>query len=314
MKLAVSLLMVLAPNVVLAEADLHLTMGLSNLTLIVTWSDAAAVLQRAPSVAGNWIIVSDATSPYTVPDTNSTAFYRLRADCISPSGIVSWWAADATASDLVGTNNGTLMGSGAYAQGEVHEAFSLDGVSGWVDIANSDSLNPTGPFSVECWIKASSSQFFPQVVVVDKSHGWTDGTGWAIQTTSSGQAAFFYGIGGPTGSSSYFPFVSTMNSILDDQWHHLAGLWTGTQLEIYEDGVLQQSISQTVPPANNSRDVEIGRSWGGGNPSRFFRGSIDEVAYFNRALSSKDVVAIFNAGAAGKCKPELPASGGEMRP
>jgi hypothetical protein len=83
----------------------------------------------------------------------------------------------------------------------------------------------------------------------------------------------------------------------------MAGVWTGMRLEIYEDGVLQGSLSQTNLLAGNSRDVEFGRSWGGGMPTRFFHGSIDEVTYFNRALSSNDVAAIFNAGAAGKCKP-----------
>jgi hypothetical protein len=196
------------------------------------------------------------------------------------------------------------VAGGVYAPGEVRQAFSLDGTSGWVDIPNSASLSPTGPFSIECWVQASSQQFFSQALVVDKSHGWTDGTGWGMQTVpGTGQAGFFYGIGGPTGDPMYFPYVTTTNSILDDQWHHLAGVWTGTQLEIYEGGVLQGSLSQTNLPASNSRDVEIGRSWGAGAPARFFRGLIDEVTYFNRALSSNDVAAIFNAGAAGKCKP-----------
>jgi hypothetical protein len=75
------------------------------------------------------------------------------------------------------------------------------------------------------------------------------------------------------------------------------------QLEIYEDGILQGSLSQTNLPASNSRDAEIGRSWGAGAPTRFFHGLIDEVTFFNRGLSSNDVAAIFNAGAAGKCKP-----------
>lgn len=148
----------------------------------------------------------------------------------------------------------------------MNQAFSLDGASGWVDIPNSASLNPAGPFSIECWIQANSQQSFPQALIVDKSHGWTDGTGWLIQTLPGGQAGFSYGIGGPTGDTIYFPFVATSNSVLDNQWHHVAGVWTGTQLQIYEDGVLQDALNQTILPANNSRDVEIGRSWGGGTP------------------------------------------------
>ncbi len=303
MKPTVWLLGLLLPCEVFAQSTVRLGMLLSNAVPVVIWNDPAAVLQGATSLAGSWTTLSNATSPYEVSASNPAAFFRLRLDCTSLSAMVSWWAGDGTANDLVGTNNGTLMGGGVYAPGEVGQAFSLNGNSAWVDVPNSDLLNPTGPFSVECWIQASSQQYYAQVLIVDKSHGWTDGTGWGIQTTANGNAGFFYGIGGPTGDSKYFPYVATANSVLDDRWHHLAGVWTGTQLEIYEDGLLHGSLSQTNLPANNSRDVEIGRSWGGGNGSRFFHGLIDEVTYFNRALSPNEVAAIFGAGAAGKCKP-----------
>jgi hypothetical protein len=216
---------------------------------------------------------------------------------------VSWWSGDGNAQDLVGGNNGILTGGVTFTNGQVGPAFSLDGNSGWVDVPNSDSLNPTGPFSVECWINASSQQFFPQSLIVDKSHGWTEGTGWGIQTTADGTAGFFYGVGGPLGLTNWFPYVATSNSVLDNQWHHLAGVWTGTQLQIYEDGVLQNTFDQSATPANNSRDVEIGRSWGGGTPTRFFHGLIDEVTYYNRALTAAEIESIFSAGSVGKCKP-----------
>ncbi len=302
-KLTVVLFLCLVPCLTEAQSSLQLSINVSNSVPVVTWNDPAALLQGASSIDGGWVTFSNAVNPYVAPATNSTAFFRLRLDCVSLPGIVSWWTGDGTANDLVGPNNGTLLGAGGYADGEVGPAFNLDGQSAWIDIPNSASLNPTGPFSVECWIKASSQQSSPQSLIVDKSHGFTDGTGWAIQTNPNGTAAFFYGIGGPTGDASYFPFVVTTNSVLDDQWHHLAGVWTGTQLEIYEDGVLQDSLSETTLPASNTRDAEIGRSWGGGSPTRFFNGLIDEVTFYNRALSASDVQAIFNAGAAGKCKP-----------
>src|ERR1039458_4050789 len=291
------------PGLVHADNGLQLNMALSNANPVVTWNNTSALLQSAPSVTGSWNTMSNTASPYQVPATNSAAFFRLRVTCVAPpSGIVSWWPGDGTTADVTGTNNGILKDGATFAAGKVGQAFSLDGVSNWVDIPSSDLLNPTGPFSVECWIKASPQQNFQQVLIVDKSHGFIDGTGWGLQTVQSGNACFFYGVGG-TASTNDFPIVVTANSVLDDQWHHLAGTWTGTQLQIYEDGVLQGTLNQTYIPSNNSRDAEIGRSWGGGTPIRFFHGLIDEVTYYNRSLSSNEVTAIFDAGAAGKCKP-----------
>jgi hypothetical protein len=274
-----------------------------NSSVTITWSNANAVLQNATIVSGGWSDLTGQTSPFFIALTNSASFFRLRQPCLGLApGVVSWWTGDGTAADRVGTNNGTLQGGATYAAGEAGQAFSLDGTSGWVDVPHSPLLNPIGPFSVECWVRADSEQFSAQCLIVDKSHGWTDGTGWALQTATDGTVAFFYGLGGSSGSPANFPYVSTTSNVLDNQWHHLAGVWTGSQLQIYLDGTLHNSLNQTNLPANNLRDVEIGRSWGGGIPARFFRGQIDEVTYYSIALSPTQIRAIYEADGAGKCK------------
>jgi hypothetical protein len=48
--------------------------------------------------------------------------------------------------------------------------------------------------------------------------------------------------------------------------------------------------------------VNVGYHWGGGTPDRFFRGVVDEIQIFSRALSAAEIQAIFHAGSAGMCK------------
>jgi hypothetical protein len=247
-----------------------------------------------------------ATSPLIINPTNAAGFYRLFYGCAAPpAGIVSWWPGDGSAVDIISSNNGSLFGSATFTTGLVGQAFSFDGSSAYVLVPNSDELNPTGPFSVEFWVQASSTQYFPQVLLVDKSHGWTDNTGWLFQTylNYSGLVGFGFGLGGGGPPYLNFAAVYTTSSVLDDQWHHLAGVWTGSELQIYFDGSLQGAALQTTLPVNNTRDVEFGCSWGGGTRTRFFNGLIDEVSYYNIALSSNQIYAIYIAGAAGKCKP-----------
>src|SRR5262249_17055412 len=153
---------------------------------------------------------------------------------------------------------------------------------------------PTGPFSVDAWVKADPSQGDPHSLIVDKSHGFTDSTGWLIQIDPNGTACFDYGLGGA--GNTNFVAACTQASILDDQWHYLAGVWTGTEVRMYEDGLLQNVASSTFLPVNNSRDVHIGMAWGGGSPTRFFHGLVDEVEYFNRALSQVEIQSIVHAG------------------
>ena len=40
--------------------------------------------------------------------------------------------------------------------------------------------------------------------------------------------------------------------------------------------------------------------------TRYFKGLIDEVDFFNRALSASEIAAIYNAGVAGKCVTLIP--------
>ncbi|HWD20921.1 MAG TPA: LamG-like jellyroll fold domain-containing protein, partial [Verrucomicrobiae bacterium] len=229
-------------------------------------------------------------------------YFTSAQTCTPPgAGLSSWWPAEGSAADIVGGNPGALQGGATFAAGEVGQAFSFDGATGWVDIPNAAPFNPAGPFAVECWIKANPSQASGLFLIVDKSHGFTDSTGWLMQGGTDGTVSFGFGLGG--GGALNFPAALTTNSVLDNQWHHLAGVFTGAAIQIYRDGVMEGSVAEAQLPVNNSRDVEIGRSWGGGSPTRFFNGLIDEVSYYNAALSPADVQAIYQAGSAGKCAP-----------
>jgi hypothetical protein len=216
---------------------------------------------------------------------------------------VAWWPGDGDANDLADGHDGELLGGASFAAGKVGRALSLDGADDSIRIPHSEDLNPSGPFSVDAWIKAVAPQSSSQSLVVDKSHGFNDGTGWLLQSNPDGTMGFGFGKGGGSGDPSNFVGVSSTATVMDGEWHHVAGVFTGSEIQIYRDGALDGTFAHSAPPVNNTREVQIGRSWGGGNPTRFFHGLIDEVEYFDVALSAGDVEAMFDAGTAGKCKP-----------
>src|SRR4051794_5029490 len=74
-----------------------------------------------------------------------------------PSGLVSWWAGENNANDLIGANSGTLINSPTFVAGEVGQAFHFNGSNQFVRLSNSPSLNPAGSFSIEAWINYSGS-------------------------------------------------------------------------------------------------------------------------------------------------------------
>ena len=223
------------------------------------------------------------------------------AQCVDPPpGLVSWWPGDGNAFDIEDGNDGTLQGDATFAPGKVGEAFSFDGNGDYVTIPHDPALQPTD-ITVDAWIKGDlADQTSPiRYLVVDKSHGFGNGTGWALQgETSGGRIAMIYGNGSFQNAE-----VFSASNVLDDNWHFVAGTLDGSKLRIYVDGVLENEITYSGSPAGNNREVNIGAAWGGGQFVRFFNGLIDEVEIYNRALSASEIQAIFDAGRAGKCKP-----------
>ena len=93
------------------------------------------------------------------------------------------------------------------------------------------------------------------------------------------------------------------SGIWDGQWHHVAGTYDGSFVRLYVDSVEVGSgtptsitIGYRLSPDN---DLIIGQ-YTGTCRQYPFKGDIDEVEIFDRALSASEIQRIFNAGSAGK--------------
>ena len=79
---------------------------------------------------------------------------------------------------------------------------------------------------------------------------------------------------------------------------HVAGTYDGTTIRIYLNGNLHASKATNIGTmANDNLPLRIGQN---------YRGSIDELEIFNRALAQSEIQAIVAADSAGKCKPPTP--------
>lgn len=209
-----------------------------------------------------------------------------------PSGMVSWWGGDNNAFDMVGTNHGTLMNGASYAPSIVGQAFNFDGVDDYVSVPDNASLNPS-VITIDTWFYAAdiSGQLYPPIV---KKAGANSGYALEIDSDTS-QLKFWVYVSG-TGWRS-----STAVPISVNTWYHAAGTYDGSNIIIYMNGQPQgspTSVNGVIASSNNP--LNIGRD--PSNPTRFFKGYIDEVEIFNRALSHDEIQSIYNAGSAGKCR------------
>src|SRR5262249_39183325 len=81
----------------------------------------------------------------------------------------------------------------------------------------------------------------------------------------------------------------------DGRWHYVAVVFDNTNTaHFFVDGVQTDAIPGPSPATTTDLDLMIGR-----NPAstteEFFKGSIDEVAVYNYALSAEQIAAHFKA-------------------
>jgi hypothetical protein len=215
------------------------------------------------------------------------------------TGLVSWWKGDVTgttAMDFVGLNDGTLIGGATTAAGQVGQAFSFDGVDDGVTVADDTSLNPgLSPFSYAFWFNTSAA---PGKAMPLVSKVATCGAGSRFESVIllDGKLRAFI-TDGPTINS-----LTTPGTVNDGAWHHFAYTRDSGAHQGYLDGALV--IGGGAPALNfsNTGDLSLGDSLCvTASPTTHTRyiGLLDEVQYFNRTLLSAEVLAIYDAGAAG---------------
>jgi hypothetical protein len=221
-------------------------------------------------------------------------------ECVNtPSGLVGWWPGDGNADDIVGGNNGTMVGGATFVSpGRVGDSFTFPGgATDYVRISNNNSLEPLN-VTVDAWVRSDGTPGNNRYIVAKGAHGCTAAS-YALYTRSGG--LYFY-VFNP--SYGYKLSPGAPGTIWDGNWHHIAGTYDGAYVRLYVDGVeVGSGIATTIPIGYGlatDNDLIIGQYTG--TCSLPFKGDIDEVEIFNRALPASEIQSIYNAGSAGKCK------------
>ena len=207
-----------------------------------------------------------------------------------PLTVARWtFNLDDARDDTGGGRDGTGFGV-TYTDGVLGRAADFDG-SAHIEVADDvDVFDPTGPFSVQAWMKSSGGMDDDYFIVMDKSHGFGDYTGWFLQgRTSDGSIYFGFGNG------SDFPPSASAPGVVDGEWHHVVGVFTGSAVEIYVDGVLKDTQSMSLVPAGNDRPLVMGRSRSESD-RRYYNGLLDDMAYWNTALNIVQIGSLYRDG------------------
>ena len=193
-----------------------------------------------------------------------------------------------TAVDETSVNPGTYNNVGLNAQdsltGDLNTSASFDGLTSYMVVPDSNSLDASTGVTVEAWVKHTKVSVW-QELVGKAGDGASKNENYSLWLNPLDHAVAFFGNG------STFVRVETAAPI-DTSWHYVVATYDNGTAKIYTDGVLQASAPSTVHLTPNNLPLNIGRINAGGS---YYGGLIDEVAVYGTALSISQIQAHFNA-------------------
>jgi hypothetical protein len=155
--------------------------------------------------------------------------------------IIGWWALDdgtgTTAADSTAYgNDGTLVGSPAWTN-DAQRGWCLDfsGDDNYVTIPNESFFDIIGNITVMAWMKDDYTDWRNLSTIIAK--GIDSSGGFALQKARRDNAMSFYV------DVSGMPWygIQAGAGIFDNQWHHVAGVYDGSNAYIYIDGGLDSN-------------------------------------------------------------------------
>jgi len=207
------------------------------------------------------------------------------------NGLVAYYPFDGNANDESGNaNHGTIQGGGTYGSGKVGQAFYLNGMNAYIEVASSPALQPTNAFSAEAWVNYDRiTGSGDGAVIVSKGNQASGPTDWALSISTNRKLRPHVYINGS--GWWYFDCATTLTTGV---WYHVAMVYDGTNITGYVNGMADGSETPGPSTAQASDGtLSIGVHHYGGNLAGYFPGQIDELGIYNRALSSNEVAALY---------------------
>ena len=197
-------------------------------------------------------------------------------------GLVAYYHFSGDASDASGNgNDGTVYGPvlSDDLQGRSDRSYQYDGVDDYIDLGNSDDLNPTTAMTVSIWVFPNSTNSYQWVLGRDDD---TNGRAYAfgIYYNGSNYVANFQINGNPTFRG---------NLTLDlNSWNHI--VYTGSASDkwrVYINGEYDGSAAWESPNSVTANTWVGARTYTGAE--NYFGGKIDDLRIYNRILNQDEV-------------------------
>lgn len=188
----------------------------------------------------------------------------------------------------VNEKHGTEYGGVSYVDGVIGKAASFDGVDDYINSGNIETSN-IQTFSV--WFKTNNDTYSQSIAGDHRPCEYKAGTSFTIYGTEAQDTPriTFHSYGDGTNNGQRAEFNK---NFFDNNWYHLVGIViNGQNTKLYINNELVDEYLNGFN-ADSLNDFLIGKanpytsSCGYGNSTQF-KGQIDDLRIYNRALNEK---------------------------
>lgn len=214
-------------------------------------------------------------------------------------GLAGYWKFDESsgtnAVDEIGTSPATVV-SGSFGAGYPNSttmnfgnAVYLPGTTtNYVDLGNTSALNILGPITLSAWVSPTLTT--GTTILVARTTGSVT-TGQFEFYKSGANVSFRIGNGAAFSSSTFSNVFLSANT-----WVHIAGVFDGSTLRVYRNGVSSSAATFTGPQVSYNNNVKLGMRSNNSVPGASGELRMDDVRIYNRALSASEISALYNGG------------------
>jgi len=183
--------------------------------------------------------------------------------------------------------------------GKINRALNFNGTSDNIVIdSHADFNNST--FSFCAWLKHTSAAGNWDRVLSKKST-YSATNGYEITLNNTADSTLWV-----SGSSGSFATSALQFNWTDQLWHHIVVVYIGSTLRIYADGVNKTYSGSIASVVSNTQPLKLGPNVDDANT--YWRGAMDDIRYYNIALSQSQVTSIYNNGLGTEIPTDLVSS------
>lgn len=176
----------------------------------------------------------------------------------------------------VGGGGGTPAFANQYS-------VSFDGTDDYMDIPDSTALETTA-FTWSAWFYCTAIDKYN--IIVNSGTSTQTSNGYVIFVRDNTNKITF-------GSYSSVDYIASNTTVSANTWYHVAATHESGSDKLYVNGTLEASGSASNFSTTDAANLRIGSS---SIFNLYHTGLIDEVAFFNSALSASNVSSIYNSG------------------